>query len=215
MRRKEKRFRPNPLSDRRFIVISFILAILILLANLVNKAVKPISFELAEAYAKETVIGIINECVYEYFEDENVGYSDLVDLSFSPSGMVTAIEYDSSALNRLKIGCSEKIADRLKRFRAAKIKVPIGSLFGNLPLSGSGPRVTVKLAAKAFADSEIRSSLESAGVNQSRHEIVLRVTAEVSLMLPPKTRSFSLTQDYVLAQTVIAGDIPQGNIVID
>lgn len=215
MRRKESSFGEKALKDRRFIVISAVLVILILLTFLINRSIKPISFELAKAYASESVLEIINESVRDYFDGEKVEYSDLVRLRFAPSGMVTAIEYDSAAINRVKIGCSERLAERLKKFKTAKIKVPAGSLFGDMSLSGEGPSVTVKVAVKAVPSVELMSSLDGAGVNQSRHEIIMRVTADVSMIIPPRTESYSVIQDFVLAQTVIAGEVPQGSIVIE
>ncbi len=201
--------------DRRFAAVCAALIILILIAGAVNKSLKPIGFRLAKAYGSDAVISEVNDCVSDYFEEADVGYSDLVKLRYGPSGMVTAMEYNAGEINRIKLGCLEKISKRLEKFHAAKIKVPVGSLFGDVSLSGFGPGVTVRISAKAVPNVELISRVESAGVNQSRHEIIMRVTAEVSIYLPPQTDSFTVVQDYVLAQTVIAGDVPQGNILIE
>ena len=205
----------NALGDRRFIFICAVLIIAVLIAVITNKRLRPIGFDLAKAYGADAVISSINGSVSEFFDEEGVGYSDLVRLRFSPSGAVTAIEYNAEAINRIKIKCGERISKDLSKLRAAKVRVPLGSLFGDLSLSGRGPGITVKLSAKAVPDVELISKLDSAGVNQTRHEILMRVTADVSIYLPPRTENFSVSQDYVLAQTVIAGDVPQGNIMIE
>lgn len=215
MRRYKSGYTKKALKDRRFIAISLLLAALIIFTNLITQSLKPISFELARAYASDAVLNVINDCVSDFFESEDYTYSDIVKLRYNDSGMVTAIEYDSAAINRLKLDCGDVISKKLSKFKSAKIKMPVGSLTGDLALSGTGPSVSVRVNAKAVPKVELLSELESAGVNQTRHEIVMRVTAEINLMLPPKTDSFTVVQDYVLAQTVVAGDVPQGNILID
>ncbi len=215
MRRKAAARTEKALSDRRFILISLILAILILTLSFIGRRLSPVSFDLAKAYASEAVINAVNDSVSEYFSKNSPGYSDLVRLRFGSSGMVSAIEYDSPGINRIKTECTEILSKKLSKLKTVKIKLPAGSLFGDMSLSGKGPEVGVKLAIKAFCEVELRSELNSAGVNQSRHEIIMRVNVTVSMVLPPKTESFTVTQDYVLAQTVIAGDVPSGNLLID
>ena len=206
----------NALKDRRFLIICLILIFMIAVSSaFVSKRLKPIGFELARAYGSDAVLKAINDSVGGMFDDLDIGYSDLVRLKYNSSGMVTSIEYNAGEITRLKLKCSDILSKNLSKLKSAKIKIPIGSLFGDISLSGRGPSLSVKLSSKAVPTVELISKLESSGVNQSRHDIIMRVTADVSVYLPPESKSFTVTQDYVLAQTVIAGDVPQGNILIE
>ena len=71
------------------------------------------------------------------------------------------------------------------------------------------------MSESAVPDIELLSTFESLGFNQSRHEILLRITADVTVYLPPRSSAFSVTQDYVIAQTVIIGDIPSGYAFVE
>lgn len=215
LRRYKRSFGRNVPKDRRFFAICGFLLMLLLIANIANRRLKPIGFELAKAYGSDAVVKIINDSVSEFFENDDVGYSDLVRLRYNTSGVVTSIEYDSAEINRLKLECAEELSKNLSKLKTSKIRVPVGSLFGDVALSGRGPGINIKLSTKAVPSVELMSTLESAGVNQSRHEIIMRVTAQVSVYLPPETAEFTVTQDFVLAQTVIVGDVPQGNLFIE
>ena len=215
LRRYKRSFGRNVPKDRRFFAICGLLLILLLIANFANRRLKPIGFELAKAYGSDAVVKIINDSVSEFFENDDVGYSDIVRLRYNTSGVVTSIEYNSAEINRLKLECAEELSKNLGKLKTSKIRVPVGSLFGDVALSGRGPGINVKLSTKAVPSVELMSTLESAGVNQSRHEIIMRVTAQVSVYLPPETAEFTVTQDFVLAQTVIVGEVPQGNLFIE
>ena len=47
-------------------------------------------------------------------------------------------------------------------------------------LSGRGPDINLRLHQISAADSEILSEFTSAGINQTKHRLVLRVTIELS-----------------------------------
>lgn len=211
-RRKSHIFQKN---NRIFALACAFLLITSVFAVLTNLRLRPITFQLAKSYGSRAVLDVINSSVNEYFNDEKIGYSDLVRLSYNSNGFVTSIEYDSLELNRMKTGCVELLNKNLSKIRATKVKIPIGSLFNDLSLSGRGPAITVKITASAVPTVEIISAFESVGVNQSRHEIRIRVSADVDVYLPPKNAQFTVTQDYVLAQTVIVGDVPTNNLVVE
>ncbi len=215
MRRYSEKSISGRLGGRGFFAVCLLLCAMIFIASAVNSKLKPIAFELARSSGSNAVLGIMSDTVSDYFDSNEIGYSDLVRLKYNSSGFVTSVEYDSAALNKMKIECLDALSKNLSKLRNAKIKVPVGSLFGDLSLSGRGPKVSVRLSESAVPDIELLSEFESVGFNQSRHELKLRATATVTVYLPPRSEEYTVTQDYVLAQTVIVGDIPSGYAFLD
>lgn len=215
LRRYQSRFDLKRRGDRRFLAICIVLAVTIFAQVLANRKLKPITFELAKSYGSSAVLEIINDSVSEFFDGDDIGYSDLVRLKYNSSGFVTSIEYDSAEINRLKIGCLGVLNKNLSKLRSSKVPIPLGSLFGDVSLSGRGPRIKFRVSESAVPDVEVMSTFESVGMNQSRHEIRIRVTALVTVFMPPSSSDFTVTQDYVLAQTVIVGDVPAGYSFIE
>ncbi|MCD7803707.1 MAG: hypothetical protein LUG23_06595 [Oscillospiraceae bacterium] len=189
-------------------VMLILIAVVVLL--FINAALKPVIMNMAESYGKMSVAKAVDEAVIELFENEDIGYSDIVKLTFSDSGFVTAVEYNSAEINRIKLSLSNSLVSGLEKLRASKIKVPIGSLTGNAYLSGRGLSLRLRIMQSSVPVIEVISSFESEGINTVLHRIIIRITVETEAYLPPRRASFTLTQDFVIAQTIIVGDIPSG-----
>ncbi|MCD7823805.1 MAG: hypothetical protein LUG86_07315 [Oscillospiraceae bacterium] len=205
-RRRHRTKRDNSNTGIAVMLVLFLTVILLF----INAALKPVIIEMAESYGKMSVAKVVDEAVSELFEDEDIGYSDIVKLTFSDSGFVTAVEYNSAEINKIKISLSNILVSRLEKLRASKIKVPIGSLTGNAYLSGRGLSLRLRIMQSSVPVIEVISSFESEGINTVLHRIIIRVTVETEAYLPPRKANFSLTQDFVIAQTIIVGDIPSG-----
>lgn len=198
--------RDNSNTGAVVMLVLFVIAFLIF----INSALKPVIMNMAESYGKMSVAKAVDGAVSELFEREDIGYSDLVKLTFSDSGFVTAVEYNSAEINRIKLALSNSLVSSLEKLRASKIKVPIGSITGNAYLSGRGLSLRLRIMQSSVPVIEVISSFESEGINTVLHRIIIRITVESDAYLPPRKVSFSLTQDFVIAQTIIVGDIPSG-----
>ena len=177
---------------------------------IVNILLEPIVMDIAAQHGSVSVLNSLNSAVNKTFEQEDIGYSDIVKLNYNENGFVTAAEYDYIAINKLKLLMSENVNNELLKLKKSKIKIPIGSIFGNAVLSGRGPNVKVLISQASVPDISLISSFESVGINTVKHEIIMRITVDSKLYLPPQSHDFSNVQDYVIAQTLIVGNIPNG-----
>ncbi len=190
--------------------IAMLILFLIVVLVFINSALKPVIMNMAESYGKMSVAKVVDEAVSDVFDSIDIGYSDIVKLTFSKSGFVTAVEYNSVEINRIKLALSSSLVSNLDKLKASKIKVPIGSVTGNAYLSGRGMTLRLRIMQSSVPVIEVISSFESEGINTVLHRIIIRITVETEAYLPPRRASFTLTQDYVIAQTIIVGDIPSG-----
>ena len=209
IRRKIKSFRRAPRHKVLIVIIAVIVG-LILIMIAVNSSLKPVVMTMAEQYGSRAVESAVNEAISDVFDAESVEYSDIVTLSYNDSGYVTAAEYDSAKINRLKAMISEALGRNLEKLKSSKIKIPLGSLTGDLNLSGRGPGISVKISQVSVPDIQIVSNFESVGINTVKNEIIVTVTVDSEIYLPPDRAEFRCTQDFVIAQTIIVGDIPSG-----
>lgn len=204
--------RKGSLQNKIIAVIAVIFIITLIVV--VNNSLKPVIMEMAKLYGSRAVSEAVNTTVESTLSKDRFSYSDIVSLSYSEDGFVSAVEYDSAMINRLKISLDATLLDELEKLRSAKVKIPIGSLFGDLNLSGRGPAVKVRISQASVPEIEVISSFESVGINTVKNEIIVRITVNSELYLPPKKESFSYTQDFVIAQTIIVGSIPSGYVDI-
>lgn len=207
-----RRYRNRTRDNRQFFAICALICVLIFLSITVNLSLRPVISELAIQVGRQNISSIINSSVYQALGENEYNYDSFVSLKYNDDGYVTSVEYDYSAVNKLKIKCNEILLDKLKNLGNTKVKIPFGSLLGDLNASGRGPNIRIKIAQASVPQINLISTFESVGINQTKHEIRLVICAYGQIYLPPEKSEFSFTQEFVLAQTIIVGNIPSGYV---
>ena len=86
--------------------------------------------------------------------------------------------------------------------------MPVGSLTGISLFSGRGFSLPVEVVAVGSAHGDFQSQFTSAGINQTRHRILLEVTVSVEILLPGETMQTEICPQVPIAETVIVGQVP-------
>lgn len=209
-----RRYPKKSNSSRNTIIALIVVILAVLLSIIINIALRPIVFDMANQAGKYAVYEAINETVTDIFSEKNIPYSQLANLIYNDLGYVSAVEYNYSSVNSIKIQCAKQLTSSLDKLRASKISVPIGSLFGDINTQGRGLKLRFRFAQKSVPDVHIVSIFESAGINQTKHEIRLIVSVDAEVYIPPEKSQFTCKQEYILASTIIVGDIPSGYAAI-
>ena len=134
-------------------------------------------------------------------------YGALIAVQQNERGQVTSIQTDALQINILKGRISEAAASALAE-RTQVVAIPAGSLTGLDLLAGRGPAIRVPVRTSGYANAEIESVFEDAGINQTIHRLLLQVHAEVCLSMSKTQQTKSLTYAVSLAETVIVGEVP-------
>lgn len=209
-----RRYHRNTKTNRNFFVICCLFVVLIIISLIINISLRPVIYDIASQVGRQNVASLLNDTVFKVLESGSFDYNSFVDLNYNASGFVTSVQYDYKTINKLKIEIEELLLNKLSSLGNTKIKIPLGSLIGDLNSSGKGPGIRIRISQAAVPQISVVSTFESVGINQSRHEIRLVISAYAQFYLPPEISEFSLTQEYVLAQTIIVGDIPQGFVTL-
>ncbi len=85
------------------------------------------------------------------------------------------------------------------------INIPIGSLTGVQILSGRGPKVKFHVMPAGYLLTDYENRFDSAGINQTRHQILLNMTMNVTAIVPGYSVTTEVKTSYCLAETVIVG----------
>ncbi len=206
---KKSRLSISNLRASNFCILALV-TLLVAASAMINRSLKPVVLSMAKQKGTLEVSKVVNEAVTQVFEDDSIGYSDLVSLKYNDSGFVTSAEYNANGINRLKLEISERLIKGLEKLRASKVKVPLGSASGDVSLSGRGPGIRIRIVSDAVPDIQLISSFESVGINTVKHDVILCVKVDSKVYLPPAEDDFCFTQDFVIAQTIIVGNIPEG-----
>ena len=104
---------------------------------------------------------------------------------------------------------ADEILRRLSEISTSELTIPLGTLTGSALLAGRGPCLHVRMQAVGSANAVFRNQFTAAGINQTRHQIFLDVDVYMSILLPGMTTSTKVSNEIVVAETVIVGGVPE------
>ncbi len=186
----------------------FVLAAVALVLLWAESLLRPMVEEVVAYQAQLFAASAVNEAVIAELEREDNGYGQLMAITRDAAGQVNSLEANMPAINRLKTYVSRAVLDAVEQLDAAALSLPLGTLLGNELTSGRGPDVEIKLVPAGYAETELYSRFTAAGINQTNHEVMLRVTVRLLVTLPGYRIACQSESSYCVAQTVIVGEIP-------
>lgn len=183
---------------------------------LIEAFIRPTLVTLLDYKCRMAAEHIISDAVFDRFGEGN-GYDDIVKFTFDNNGRIAALNTDRAKINSLKALLNGAVNDGLDRLSEENVGISVGTLTGISLFYGTGAELMFHIEPKGKADTRLVSSLESAGINQTMHSIILEVDAVISPMMPGFTETVDVSYDILLAQTVIVGSVPDSYsyIVLD
>lgn len=188
------------------VCVFLILATLFVLLDI---PIRPVVRENAKYIVKNEVTLMINECVADYLQENNIAYTDLITISLNDKKEVTAVGTNTIAVNKLKTEITNAIANELKDSRGEKIRVSLGNLFDSYVLDYIGIEFQVKLTDYGFIETDILSSFKSSGINQTIHRINLKIKVEINVNIGTLYQTETVETEILLAETVLLGNVPE------
>jgi len=188
-------------------MIIIFIGVIVVLFSLDNK-LKPLLQMLSESRSKSIATKIINQTVTKELETMGITYDSLVDIKRDQNGTVTSLNMDMVKLNQFKSNISSAVQDAINECDTQKISLPLGTIIGGDYFVGRGPAIKFNLELSASVVSDIESAFDSAGINQTRHQIILNITASTYAVIPWYKNANTVTTNFVIAETVIVGLVP-------
>ena len=179
----------------------------LLLAGTVR--MRPLLESLATTRVSNTVNRIIFEAVNEAIQDGDISYVELISLEKDNEGKITAVHSNMAEFNRLQAQILDIILARIDQVSARELSIPIGTLTGFALLAGRGPRISVRMESVGSSSARFENQFQSAGINQTNHQIVLKVDVSVAILLPGFTTATTVSTAVTVAETVIVGSVPE------
>lgn len=195
--------------QRVLIWLTVIFTLLLALTVAVVLHMKPVVVDLATARTSNAVNRIVVAAVNDAVDSGRIDYEQLVDFDKDAEGHVTALKSNMAAFNRLQASIADDILQRMAEVSSTDLAIPIGTLTGSPLLAGRGPCLRVRMQSVGTATARFDNQFSSAGINQTRHRIILDVDVHVSILLPGLTTYTKVSNEISVAETVIVGGVPQ------
>ena len=201
---------------RRLRMILALLVLLLLGAFWMYRVrLEPIVKSLAMMQVESIVSGAVNDAIGEQIAQGDLDYDRMIYFEKDLNGNITALKTNMSEVNRLKTEILNRLDQKLNVLETKRLEIALGSIFAPTVLSGRGPTVTVRITAANNSDAQFYNQFETAGINQTLHRILLKISVDVTVLLPTESLDTTVTAQVVVAETVLVGSVPQTYLAYD
>lgn len=205
--RLRRSFGRSRLPIKRAVALVLLVAVVLGLAW-ADARLKPIVEKVAAQQVHLAVVRLINEAVYDQL-GSGVAYQQLVNVSRNETGQVTLMQPDTVKITRLVTSIARDVENRLSELARRDVNIPLGLLTGSLLLADKGPNLVLGLVPVGSVSVEVRDEFTSAGINQTRHSIMLDIVVKVGILLPMQTSFAEICDSLPIVESVIVGPIPE------
>lgn len=186
--------------------IAFFLALGVLSVRAFDAKIKPFVTQTLLESARSETLSVLNLAVST---TANEFSESVIVVEKDQNGNISAVTTNAKLLTLFQTSVSENVNSAIKQMHLKKKEIPIGSLSGLVLLNGRGVGVPFYLSPLSQVKTELKSEFVSAGVNQTKHRIVLTVSVLIKAEMPLFSNQTHITADYCLAETIIVGQIPE------
>ena len=124
------------------------------------------------------------------------------------NGRITAFQSNMASFNRLQADITGDVLQRLAEVSDTELAIPIGTLTGSALLAGRGPKFKVRMQSIGSCTAHFENVFDHAGINQTKHQLMLQVTTGITVLLPWYNTDCELVSQVLIAETIIVGNVP-------
>ena len=208
------RYRRRPLNRRqRLALVCFAVAlVLIALFLVILFHLRSVLSGLAVTRVSNTVTRVVTAAVNDTISSGAIQYSDLITFEKNGQGQITAMETDMAAFNRVQAAIVDDVLSRLSEVSTTDLAIPLGTLTGSALLAGRGPVFRVRMQFVGSSNASFENEFTEAGINQTKHRIILNVDVSVSILLPGFSTYTKVSNRFTVAETIIVGTVPDSYV---
>ncbi len=196
------------------LIVTAMLAALIMLVVQIDRAIRPAVEAVCQEECRSYCALLIGRSIDNALQENPHSYSDFAELLYDENGNIAAVETLTGNVNRMQSCLMNEINQALDESRDAEISVSLGTASGVWIFAGRGPHIPLRFLPIGNAQVELISSLDSAGINQTCHKILIKVKVHAAASAPLCRTETDIEYEYLLAETVLVGDVPNGYAVL-
>jgi sporulation protein YunB len=190
------------------IVMTSIFVLLFIVFSYIDSRLRPVITSNTTTMAKMLGTRAINDSIANVLAKNSVTYNQLVTLDKDTEGKVCAIETNAVKMNKLRSDITAEVIKTIDNIGTKNISIPLGTLLGNNLFIGRGPAIKIKIEPVGYVISNTTSDFSSAGINQTRHQIMANVKTVITMTVPSYIVSTEVESNVCIAETIIVGAVP-------
>lgn len=192
---------------RRVLACVACLVALLLICNLLLKC-RPVLTAFAESEAVWIATRLANETVALVLSEHNQLCSSMIQVNYTQAGSLSSVIPDSVSINTLRTAITDAAMTRLEDLESLSVSISTGTLLGPSWLSGWGPMISFPISFTATVLSDVSSTLEAVGMNQSTYRVLIHLDISLYVVSPGGRSSVGAQLSYPMAEAVLLGEVP-------
>lgn len=202
----DNRPRKTLIIKRKTLKLLIIITIAVIIYQMILSYIGPVFETLCEDEVKSIATIISNQESTKIMNKYQ--YDELYTIEKDEAGNVVIIKSNVVPINNMISDLTEAIQNRFNEVENTQIEIPVGSLIGTYYFSGVGPSIPAKVKTSGTLDTEIKSEFIAKGINQTLHRIYVNFECYVKIITPIKNFQKKVTNQVIIAEHVIVGNIP-------
>lgn len=197
---------------KRFLRLFLVLCVLFLLVYtffVTDKNLRLIIMEMSESRIGTLMSDCANTAVNRAISENKISYNDIILVTRDDKNTVCSLETDIISLNKIRTEIDEMFSLEMNKNPEIILSVPIGTIVGNEYTVGRGPSIRFRLDLSVNTSTDYENKFFSAGINQTLHQISVKVSGSAYLLSPWFKNSIDFDTSYIVAETVITGIVPE------
>jgi sporulation protein YunB len=198
-----------------FLIIIIAAAVFAMGNYYISNHLRPIMTQMARVQVDQLASRVINQAIVKRISEDGVTYGSLVYFEKDIYGQITALNTDIISVNRLRADITEEVLLSLENIDTSRLAIPSGNLINSDIFSGRGPRIPLKIVPLGTVSAGFSNQFTSAGINQTRHQIMMDISVDISILLPGYSVGTQVGTQVSIAETVIVGAVPDSYFQMD
>ncbi len=196
---------------RRKIIIPAVAVFLLITVGIfvfLEFRIKSVRDELSTLEANSVASSALTAGLDKALADYELNYDDIVSFTYDSQGNIKSLSTDIITLNTLGSEIGTNTDKYINDIGIYEISLPFTSLLGGQLFSGMGPDVSFFVTMRGLTSTSFENRFEASGVNQTRHQILLKVTIKTNIIFRGDVRVVEYKSEICIAESVIVGVTP-------
>ena len=164
--------------------------------------------DITRVEAEELCNDAVNTAVLGVLEDNNFNYTDFATVVFNEQA-VTNISTNSVTTNKFKSLVAIRAQNEIDNMSGTEINYKLGDFSSMSLLSGRGPDLVIKLYLTSSVTTDIISSFEACGINQTKHTLSIEVISKVYITSNAEEETYTTVVTTIpITENIIVGSTP-------
>ncbi len=182
------------------ILFLIIISVVLIVAFIISQKVGELIIKLSEWIITDTISVLVNDSINENIDELGTQYNDIVIFEKDEAGKITALTTNMAYINKLQTKIINDIYATIPDAETEIIYIPVSNIIGSKLLSGILPEIPVKILSVTNVNPSFSNNFSSAGINQTRHQIILNIEIELSVLVPGYTGITTVNTQMIIAR---------------